>query len=201
MGADKKSKMLSVKDLVNVGIFTAIYFIIFFISTFTSYIPIFVFIFTTITAILAGIPIVLFLTRVKKFGMCTIMCLILGIICFVMGNGVFSIVVATVCGLLCDLILMKGQYKSWKSILWGYVVMSLWPVGTLIRIVVMGNAYFEGFRASLGDAYADQTIAIYEKISWGLVPGIIVITAVAAIIGAYLGKVVLKKHFVRAGIA
>ena len=197
----ENSNKLNVKDLVNVGIFTAIYFILFFISTFTSYIPIFVFVFTTITAIIAGIPVILFLTRVKKFGMITIMCAICGILCFVMGNGPLSIVFAVICGLVADFIWKAGKYTSWKHMLLSYVVISLWPVGTLFNIVMLGDAYFENFRGSLGDAYADQALAIFHSISGLLLPGIIVVTAIAAVIGAYIGKAVLKKHFVRAGIA
>ena len=40
----------------------------------------------------------LYLTRVKKFGMITIMGLLVGIIMFVTGDGLFSIVTGLVCG-------------------------------------------------------------------------------------------------------
>lgn len=197
----KEASRLDVKDLINIGIFTAVYFIIFTLSAATSYIPVMLFAFTIVAAILSGIPIILFLTRVKKFGMVTIMCTLLGIIVLVMGNGPVSLVVAVICGLLADIILKSGDWKSWKCMLASYVSLSLWPVGTLIPIVMMGNAYFEGFRESMGDVYVTESIVVFESIAAWLIPGIIVLTAIAAIIGAYLGRAVLKKHFIRAGIA
>lgn len=196
----KEASRLDVKDLINIGIFTAVYFIIFSLSAATSYIPVMLFAFTTVSAILAGIPIILFLTRVKKFGMVTIMCTILGIIVLVMGSGPISLIFAVICGLLADVLLKAGRWKSWKCMLASYVSLSLWPVGTLITIVKMGNAYFEGFRESMGDVYVTESIAVFEAVAGWLIPGIIVLTAAAAVIGAYLGRAVLKKHFMRAGI-
>lgn len=197
----KNSSKLDIRDLINIGIFTAVYFIIFMICAATSYIPVMVFAFTVAAAILAGIPLILFLTRTKKFGMVTIMCILLGLIVLVMGYGPFGFGVSVACGLIADFILKAGGWKSWKCMLASYVVVSLWPVGTLVPIIIMGSAYFEGFRESMGDAYVTETTAIFESVAGYLIPVIIILTAIAAVIGAYLGKAVLKKHFVRAGIA
>ncbi|MFT3985889.1 MAG: MptD family putative ECF transporter S component [Lachnospiraceae bacterium] len=193
-------RRLNIKDLINVGIFTAVYFIIFMVSTMTSYIPVMLFAFTVVAAVLAGIPIVLFLSRVKKFGMVTIMCVLLGMIVLVMGYGIPGLGIAAVCGVVSDLLLMAGKWKSWKGMLGAYIVMSLWPMGTLIPIFIMGNAYFEGFRESLGDVYVQSAIDIFNRISGGLILTIPASTMIAAVGGAYLGRAVLKKHFVRAGI-
>lgn len=51
---------LSVKDLINVGLFSVIYFIMFTISGILGYIPICVVILPLIAGILGGIPFVLF---------------------------------------------------------------------------------------------------------------------------------------------
>lgn len=193
-------RRLNVKDLINVGIFTAVYFIIFMISTMTSYVPVMLFAFTVVAAVLAGIPMILFLSRAKKFGMVSIMSVLLGIIVLVMGYGIPGFGIAAACGIFADLLLMAGKWKSWKGTLGAYIVMSLWPMGTLIPIFIMGNAYFEGFRESLGDAYVQSAIEIFNRISGWLIPVILAATIIAAIGGAYLGKAVLKKHFVRAGI-
>lgn len=192
---------LNIKDLINIGIFTAVYFIIFMIATATAYIPVMVFIFTVVSAVLAGIPLVLFLSRVKKFGMVTIMCTLLGIIVLLMGYGPIGFGIAIACGLAADLILKMGKWKSWGGILGAYVIMSLWPVGTLIPILMSGAAYFEGFRETMGSVYVAETTKMFHFMAGWLIPGITVLTAIAAVIGAYLGKAVLKKHFIRAGIA
>lgn len=196
----KKDKAINLKDLINIGIFTAVYFVIFMISTMTSYIPIMIFAFTIVSAILAGIPMILFLSRVKKFGMVSIMSILLGIIIFVMGYGIWGLGVAVTCGVLADILLMAGKWKTWKGMLFAYVVISLWPIGAIIPIMIMGTSYFEGFRKAMGDAYVEGAVEIFNAVSGWLLPVIVVTTAIAAVLGAFLGKAVLKKHFVRAGI-
>ena len=57
------------KDLINIGIFSAIYFVIMFAVAMLGMIPIFLPLLSVIVPILGGIPFMLFLTRVKKFGM------------------------------------------------------------------------------------------------------------------------------------
>ena len=59
---------LSVKDLINVGLFSVIYFIMFTISGILGYIPICVVILPLIAGILGGIPFVLFTIKEQKFG-------------------------------------------------------------------------------------------------------------------------------------
>ena len=53
------------KDLVNIGIFSAIYFVIVFIVAMMGTIPIFLPMLAVIVPILGGIPFMLFLTRVN----------------------------------------------------------------------------------------------------------------------------------------
>lgn len=197
----QNEKKLNIKDLINVGLFTAVYFVIFLISTATSYVPIMIFAFSILSAFLAGIPMVLFFTRVKKFGMVTIMCALLAVIIFIMGYGPIGAGITLLCGVLTDLILKIGSWQSWKSILAAYIVFSLWAVGTLIPIVIMGDAYFEGFRDAMGDAYVNDALQVMHAVSGWLIPAVGALTAVAAVAGAFLGRAVLKKHFKRAGIA
>ena len=71
---------LNGKDFINIGIFTAIYFVIVFAVACLGFIPIFMVLICGIIPLVAGIPYMLYLTRVKKFGMITIMGLLVGII-------------------------------------------------------------------------------------------------------------------------
>ncbi|MCC7549957.1 MAG: MptD family putative ECF transporter S component, partial [Methanobacterium sp.] len=64
---------LNTKDLITTGIFTAIYIVIFFACGMLGYIPILLVFLPLICPIVTGIPFMLFLTKVKKFGMVTIM--------------------------------------------------------------------------------------------------------------------------------
>ena len=101
-------------------------------------------------------------------------------------------------GLLGDLILKSGGYKSAKKSLLGYAVFSLWMVGTYIPMYFMVEDSWASFAASFGAEYADQVMAVMPM--WSI---ILVIAGifVFAISGGLLGKALLKKHFAKAGIA
>lgn len=100
--------------------------------------------------------------------------------------------------LLTDVIMKAGKYKSWKAMLAGYAVFSVWQVGTQLPMFIMGDAYVEMYRASQGDAFADSLAALVQGY---MVPVVILATAVGGVIGALIGRAVLNKHFKRAGIA
>jgi len=61
------SKMLNVKDLITVGIFAVILTVSIFIFGMLGYIPILMIALPVIVALIAGIPYMLFLTRVDKW--------------------------------------------------------------------------------------------------------------------------------------
>lgn len=65
------------KDLINVGIFTAIYFVIVLVVAMLSFIPVFLPLLAIIVPLVGGIPFMLFLTKVNKFGMILIMSVII----------------------------------------------------------------------------------------------------------------------------
>lgn len=62
---EARSNKLQAKDLINVGIFTAIYFVIFFAGMMLGYIPIFIPLLGLVCPILCGIPFMLYLEKVK----------------------------------------------------------------------------------------------------------------------------------------
>ena len=72
------SKKLKGKDLINIGIFAAIYFVVIMALAMLGFIPIFMPSYSILMPLLGGIPFMLFLTKVKKFGMVWIMTIIMG---------------------------------------------------------------------------------------------------------------------------
>ena len=188
---------LNAKDLINVGIFTAIYFVVFFACGMLGYIPIFMVALPLLIAIVGGIPFMLYLTKVNKFGMVTISGVIVALLMFATGHGWPMLVIGSVTGLLADLILKSGQYKSWKKTVSSYCVFSLWSFGALLPMWIMRDSYFEQLRAGYGNEYADTLMSLMSR--WTLLI-LVATTVIGAIIGAYLGRATLKKHFQRAGI-
>lgn len=103
---------IGVEDLVNVGIFTALYFVMFFISGMSGLIPVMAVFYPALLAILGGIPCILFFTKTQKFGLVTIMGALLGLITFLMGYGPYAIATGVGCGLIADLVLKAGGQVS-----------------------------------------------------------------------------------------
>lgn len=190
---------LSVKDLINVGLFSVIYFIMFTISGILGYIPICVVILPLIAGILGGIPFVLFTIKEQKLGAVTLMGVIAGLFTFLVGQTWRSVVFGLVFGLLADLIMRSGQYKSWTKNMLGYSVFTLWTVGTMLPMWIMRETFFAGYRENGGtDAYINAVMKLTPNY---MILVVIVLALVGGMLGACLEKSVLKKHFEKAGIA
>ena len=75
-----KKEKIKAKDLITVGIFTAIQFVVCMAVAMLGYIPIFIPLLAVLVPLIGGIPFMLFLTKTKKFGMVTIMSVLIGLI-------------------------------------------------------------------------------------------------------------------------
>ena len=85
---------LGVKDFINVGLFSVIYFVMFTISGILGYTPLCVVILPLIAGVLGGIPFVLFTLKEQKFGAVTLMGMITGFLTFLVGQTWMSILFA-----------------------------------------------------------------------------------------------------------
>lgn len=197
-GGNLMDKKLQAKDLINVGIFTAIYFVIFFAGMMLGYIPIFIPLLGFVCPILCGIPFMLYLTKVKKIGMVSLSGIILGLLNLLIGSGVLVLVFGVVFGIVADLIMKAGKYSSWKCTLLGNGVFSLWIMGFVSRMFLTRTEFFESLISGYGQEYVN-TLMSYTP-NW-MYPVLLVVTFIGGILGALLGKAVLKKHFEKAGIA
>ena len=80
MSKQESVNKLNGRDFINIGIYTAIYFVIVMVLAMTGLIPIFLVLLSSMIGIIGGIPFMLFLTKVKKPGMILIMSTIMGIV-------------------------------------------------------------------------------------------------------------------------
>jgi energy-coupling factor transport system substrate-specific component len=194
------NKKIETKDLISLGVFTALYMVMFFAAgTITGYIPFLFPLKTGLCSLVTGIPVMLFLTKVHKFGMITLMGTLSSILMSLGGTPWFiTLPSGIILSLLGDLIMRAGDYRKWKFICLGYIVFSEWFVGLIMPFFVIRETFLAQIRDSYGDAYADTASAITPL--W-ILPLIVLITALCALGGAFLGRAMLKKHFLRAGIA
>ena len=193
-----QSNKLNAKDLINVGIYTAIYLVVFFMIGMLNAIPILYPLTYFIAPIVTGIPFMLFLTKVDKFGMVSIMGVILAVFWYIMGYTYIPTITYILAGVLPDLVFSFGKYRSFKFDVIGYWIFSCGMIGCAAPMWLMTATYMEQVRVAMGDEYV-AGIAKYMP-SWMGFAGIGIIL-VSSIIGAFLGRKMLKKHFERAGIA
>lgn len=192
----KNNNSLKGRDLINVGIYTAIYFVIMMAVAMLGLIPIFLPLLSVIVPILGGIPFMLFLTKVRKPGMVFIMAMIMGIMMLLTGMGPWPLLTCAVAGILSELVLKSGRYKSVKKSILSYSIFSMWIWGNYLPLFTDYEGYFAQ-RESYGQAYID---AVQRLMPLWMAPVLLTSCLVCGIIGGNLGKALLKKHFEKAGI-
>ncbi|MCR4735040.1 MAG: MptD family putative ECF transporter S component [Treponema sp.] len=192
-----ESKKLKGKDLVNIGIFAAIYFIVMFAIACLGFMPIFMPLLYVLVPLFGGIPYMLFLTKVRKFGMISIFSTICGILSFVTGMNVIPIFLSIVVGLLADFLCKSGDYKSVKKSIFSCGIFSIWIIGYCAPLYINPEQYWTN-RSSYGAEYAQAVMQFFPI--WSL-PIYIVSCFLFGCLGAILGRLMLKKHFEKAGIA
>lgn len=155
-----KSGKLEVSDLITIGVFAALYFVMVCIATlvstlFTSgfgsiFLP-------AITALISGCVYMLLAARLGKFGGITVMGVIIGLFLFISGHFVLSFIASIVFPVAADLI-ARGK----------------------------DAAYIDG---------------VFANINTGTFFISMIAILVCAVLGGWFGQRMMKKHFIKAGIA
>lgn len=196
MSVNKNSNKLNGKDLVNVGIYSAIYFVVICAAAMLGCIPVLYPLLAVIMPLLGGIPVMLFYTKVKKPGMIFIMSIIMGIMMIFTGMGYYPLIVGVFSGLAAELIYKSGHYKSSVKAVLSYGVFCIWVWGNYVLFFVDRAAY-EANRQNLGEEHLK---ALNELMPNWLFFVLLAVCLVSGMIGGLIGRAVLKKHFAKAGI-
>ncbi len=197
MTTKSNGNKLNGKDLINVGIYSAIYFVVICAAAMLGCIPILYPCLSVIMPLLGGIPVMLFYTKVKKPGMIFLMSVIMGIMMIFSGMGYFPLIVGIFSGIAAELVYKSGAYKSSLKAVLSYGVFCIWVWGNYVLFFVDRAAY-EANRQNLGEEHLQ---ALNNLMPNWLFFVLLIICFVSGIIGGLLGKAVLKKHFEKAGIA
>lgn len=191
-----EKKGLNGRDLINIGIYSAIYFVISLALAFTGLIPIMLMLLSSMYGLICGIPFMMFLAKVKKPGMILIMSTIMGILMFVTGMTWMPIPFSILTGIIAELVYRSGKYQSMKAAALTAGVFPLWACGNYLPLFLQREQYFAD-RASYGQEYVDAVMRLTPN--W-IFPVLLIVTFAFGILGGLIGKKLLKKHFVKAGI-
>lgn len=191
-------KRLQGKDLINIGIFTAIYFVIVFVAGMLGYIPIFIPLLSVIVPLAGGIPMMLYFSKIQKFGMVTISGLLCGVLMLVTGMGYWSVFTGLLFGLIADLMLKSVKYQKARMEILAHGVFSVWVVGNFIPVILTRDTYYQMLLSGYGKEYADTLMSYMPD--W-ILPVLIAVCFASGLAGGLIGRNMFKKHFERAGIA
>ncbi len=190
---------LEAKDFITVGIFTALLFVVEFVCGMLGFIhPFIVAAYVILIPLVGGIPMMLFYSKIEKFGMLTTMSILLAIIMFVTGMGWLGAPLIILAGLVADFIAKSGDYKSAKKTVLSNGVFSLWVCANYFPVIVSAESYRNDLLE--GGYSAEYCDNLFLAINSKTIIVLLILCFVFGCIGAVLGQKVVKKHFEKAGI-
>lgn len=196
-----QNNKLSTPDLINIGVYSALYFVLVTVATFASafILPGFSNVFLPgIAALISGSVYMLMAAKVPHFFAITIMGSVMGLFLFISGHFAVSLVIGIGCSLLADVIASMGKYKNKTMILLSYIVFSFNLTGPVLPLWLMKDAYVASLVAKGKDAaYIENLFANINTTTLWIC---LISTALLALIGGLFGQKMMKKHFAKAGI-
>lgn len=135
---DKKEKtgVLNVRDLVNVGLFSVLIFIATFLSGMIGFIPVLMPVVPFVYGIVSGPVYMLYFTKIKKAGMLFIQTIVVTLAFVATGHGPWVLLTAVIGGLLGEVVLRNGRYKSVKHARLAFSVQSIYGLGNWLRFIL-----------------------------------------------------------------
>ena len=174
---NQKSNKLTVPDLISVGVFTALYFVLVTVATFACALLSGVgnILLPAVAALISGSVYMLLAAKLQKFGGITIMGLVMGLFFFVSGHFVLSFAANIIC-----------------------VVFSYGLTGPILPLWFMKSAYIANQTTRGKDAAYIDTL--FAPINSGSFVVSMLAILICALVGGFFGQKMLKKHFEKAGI-
>lgn len=197
----KTTNKLTVPDLISIGVFTALYFVLVTIATFGSAAIAPGFnnvILPAVCALISGCVYMLLAAKLQKFGGISVMGIVMGLFFMTSGHFIISFAANIVMGIVADFVAKMSNYKSKKGLMLSYVLFSYGLFGPVLPMWFMKDAYIANLEARGKDAayIAD----LFANINMGTFVIAVVATLICALVGGWFGQKMVKKHFVKAGI-
>ena len=188
---------LEVRDLVTIGVFGVIYFVCMFAVGMMGVVPILYLLYPMVFGVVGGPIVLLFMAKVQMPWALVIFGMITPIIMFLFGHTLLVPGVALVTMLVAEGIRRIGKYRSLRYNMLAYVVMATILCSSLLQMLVMKARYLQLTEAEMGREYTEALEKLISVRNMGLV---YLGAVLGGIVGAFLGRKLLKKHFEKAGL-
>ena len=191
-----KEKKLKIKDLVTIGVFAVIYVVIIFALGMIGFLPVLYLVYPALLGIVSGTVIMLFMAKVQKPWAVLILGMLTSVLMMVEGNTYLLIIHSFVVMLIAELIRRVGNYNSFKYNMLSFAIFNTWICGSLMQMLWAREKYIE-IAMVMGEEYVNALIKLVTYPNMALV---YLRAILGGLIGANIGRILLKKHFIKAGI-
>ena len=191
-----KEKKLKIKDLVTIGVFAVIYVVIIFALGMIGFLPVLYLVYPALLGIVSGTVIMLFMAKVQKPWALLILGMLTSVFMMVEGNTYLLIIHSFVVMLIAELIRRVGNYNSFKYNMLSFAIFNTWICGSLMQMLWAREKYIE-IAMVMGEEYVNALIKLVTYPNMALV---YLGAILGGLIGANIGRILLKKHFIKAGI-
>ena len=194
-----QNRKLTGKDVITIGIYSAIYFILNFMAMMTGLIPLLWILLPGTVAIITCIPFLLMVVKVPKPGAVLIMGLITAFLYFVTGQ--FTVLILITMLIAC---VVSEAYRyitkynlKFSNLVVAFILFGYGMAGSPLALFV----YRESFLAQISETMSQEyVVAISSYITTTMLILLLVSPIAGGFFGALIAGGIFKKHFKKAGI-
>lgn len=182
---------MRIKDIITTVLLAICNTIIFLLVSITSVTPVTLVLQPVFYALVQGIVFFVLGTKVKKKGAILLYCIIQGGICCYIPY----IIGYTVAGIIAEMILAKTGYGKMSGLTISYIIVQVCAclAGTVYPFVFALETTIKRQANSNREYSITEVTSI---LSVGGTVGLVILTALAALVGAFIGSKILKKHLI-----
>lgn len=194
------SKKLSGRDLITIGIFSAIYFVLNLAAMITGFVPVLWLLLPGVAGIVTGIPFLLMTSKVRKPGAVLIMGAITALLYFVTGQfTVLLLITFAIACILSELYRAATKYdSSFTHMMISFVIFCYGMLGSPLAIWVYKDSFLEQIQKN--GMSAEYVRSLSGLISTPMLIALCISPIIGGVIGAVIAKGLFRKHFKKAGI-
>ena len=196
---DKKENKLQVKDLIMIGVFSALYFVLNMVGGMPFAMnPILTFYQPIGSAFLSGIIFMFLIAKAPKRGTITILAVIMCILRFATGMHWAMGVGTLIAGIIAEIIAGSKNYKNKTMNMLSFGIFALGDIGTFLVYFINPESWSNAMIKKGTDiSYIESMNA--AAANW-MIYVIVIGTFLVALLSAWIGMKLLKKQFEKAGI-
>ncbi len=193
-------KKLTGRDLITIGIFSAIYFVLNLAAMITGFVPVLWLLLPGVAGILTGIPFMLMESKVRKPGAILIMGAITALLYFVTGQfTVLLLITFAVACILSEVYRAITKYdNNFIHMTISFIIFCYGMLGSPMAIWVYKDSFLAQIQQNGMSAEYVQSLS--GLISTPMFIGLCVSPIIGGFVGAMIAKGLFRKHFKKAGI-